>query len=146
MPTPFPHRYRSELEWKGTSDATLLAPPRPGIVGGSPPEFDGCEDHWSPEHLLMGSVNLCFLLTLRAGADRKGLALRGVSSDVEGVVEKTKEGLRFTHVTIRCEVEVAPDVDVDSVRDLVQAAKRHCLISNSMHAEIDVEGHVIQPA
>src|SRR5262245_21712229 len=61
MMAPLPHRYEVHLDWPGHGGAELTAGPRPPIEGGVPPEFDGRDSWWSPEHLLLSSLSLCLL-------------------------------------------------------------------------------------
>jgi organic hydroperoxide reductase OsmC/OhrA len=56
MPTPFPHHYDAMLTWPGSGPAALGSEGRPTIAGGPPPEFDGEQAWWSPEHLLLSSA------------------------------------------------------------------------------------------
>src|SRR5687767_3716180 len=70
MTAPFPHRYQASIEFAPRRAARVSAPPRPVILGGPPPEFDGHEEQWSPEHLLLSSAALCFTLTFDALAKR----------------------------------------------------------------------------
>lgn len=144
MPKPFPHHFRVRLDRAGPQGGTLSAPPRPEIVAGSPPEFGGTDAHWSPEHLLLGSLSLCYELTVQVLARLKKVAVSEFQAETEGTVEKTREGLRFTRITIHPEVRVPPGQDPRAVEALLQSAKRHCLVSNSISAEVEVEGRVVE--
>ena len=64
-----PLYYESEIEWTGRRDLRLRSSNLPAIAGGAPPEFNGREANWSPEHLLVAALNSCYLLTLIAIAD-----------------------------------------------------------------------------
>ena len=134
MTAPFPHHYRVSLvtEERG---ASLLAPPRPPIFGGAPPEFDGRDDVWSPEALLLASVSLCVQTTFQALARRQELTLLGWMSRSEGVVEKTASGLAFTAIRVEADLDVrAPDVA--RARELAAVVERYCLISNSLKTPV----------
>src|SRR5205814_3587713 len=88
MASPFPHHYDVHL-FAGNEGAILAAANRPDIVGGPPPEFDGKQEWWSPEHLLLSSVALCLMTTFQAFARRARLHVAGYESRVEGVLDKT---------------------------------------------------------
>ena len=79
MPTPFPHHYDAMLTWPGSGPAALGSEGRPTIAGGPPPEFDGERTWWSPEHLLLSSLNLCLQATFEAFARRERLHVEASS-------------------------------------------------------------------
>ena len=61
-----PHRYRVTGTGRITGDVELTAERLTMLRSASPAEFDGPGDAWSPEHLLLASVQACFLFTVRA--------------------------------------------------------------------------------
>jgi organic hydroperoxide reductase OsmC/OhrA len=136
MTAPFPHHYQVALvaEERG---ATLLAPPRPPLFGGAPPEFDGRDDVWSPEALLLASVSLCVQTTFQALARRKELPLLGWTSRSEGIVDKTAAGLAFTAIKVEANLDVHAE-DVARAEQLAATVARHCLISSSLKTPVTV--------
>lgn len=63
---PLPHHYEVTLT-RGPSGCTdLSAPGVPSLRTAPPADYDGPGDAWSPEHLLLASVQACFLFALRA--------------------------------------------------------------------------------
>ena len=138
MATPLPHRYVVALEGTTEDNAWLAAPPRPLLLGGAPPEFGGQDTQWSPEHLLLASVNLCLSTTFRAMAKRENLAIRAYASQAEGVLDRTPEGLAFTSLTLRVDLCVDAEA-VGRAEQLLHRAKKQCLIGNSLRAPIGLE-------
>jgi organic hydroperoxide reductase OsmC/OhrA len=136
MTAPFPHRYHVSIvtEERG---ASLLAPPRPPIFGGAPPEFDGRDDVWSPEALLLASVSLCVQTTFQALARRQELTLLGWMSRSEGFVDKTTTGLPFTAIRLEADLDIRA-TDLARAKQLAVAVERQCLISNSLKTPITV--------
>ena len=106
MSAPFPHRYETTLVWEGDSRAALSSGIRPVLVGGPPPEFDGEPGWWSPEHLLISAANLCLMTTYMVLARKSRLPVAKYRSDAEGILEKTKEGIVFTRITLRVAIVV----------------------------------------
>ncbi|MBI1851566.1 MAG: OsmC family protein [Planctomycetes bacterium] len=141
MPAPFPHRYNAEITWTSGRRGTLLAPPRPSIVGDAPPEFDGPPDHWSPEHLLLSALNLCLMQTYLAIAEKARVGLRSYRARAEGIVDKTDTGLAVTAVAIRMALRV-DGADVAKAEELVQKAKKYCIVSNSVKADVTVTADI----
>ena len=138
---PFPHTYETSLIWSGGDTAAVQAPPCPEIAGGPPPHFGGADGHWSPEHLLTASVELCLLLTLQAVAGKSKVELRSYRSRAEGILEKTANGLQFTAFTAHVDIEVA-EKDVERARRLVPMAEKYCLVSNSLKAPVKLQAEV----
>lgn len=131
MAAPFPHHYETSLVWKDGSRGILSAGPRPKIEGGPPPQFNGQETWWSPEHLLLASAELCFMTTFLSVVRKSKIEPLRYESRSEGVLEKTPEGLRITEITLHVTVSV-PALDADKTRGLMDLAKKYCIISNSL--------------
>ena len=141
MPAPLPHHYDAEITWTSGKFGTLAAPPRPSIVGGAPPEFDGTPDHWSPEHLLLSALNLCLMQTYLAIAEKSRVGVRSYRARAEGTVDKTDAGLAVTAVTVRMTLRV-DETDVAKADELVAKAKKYCIVSNSVKAAVTVAAEI----
>lgn len=63
---PLPHRYEVRLAGGPSGYAELSTSGVPNLQVAPPADYDGPGDAWSPEHLLLASVQACFLFTLRA--------------------------------------------------------------------------------
>jgi organic hydroperoxide reductase OsmC/OhrA len=131
MPSPFPHHYSAELSWEDESTGTIRAGARPPIPGGPPPEFDGSEKVWSPEHLLLSASNLCLMTTFMSLARKTRLAVKGYKGRVEAVLDKTPAGLEFTSMTVHVELKVEPG-KAEEGRKLLEKAKKYCIVSNAL--------------
>lgn len=136
MTAPFPHRYEVTLAWKAGRHASLIAPPRPIILGGAPPEFDGTAEVWSPEHLLLSSASLCLMTTFQAIAARSKLEVASYDSQAEGILDKTPEGLLFTRVRLKVAVG---SPDSEKAARLLELAKKHCIVANSLKVPVELE-------
>src|SRR5579883_1211156 len=112
MTAPFPHHYEVELNWEDNQQGRLTAPPRPAIVGGPPPQFDGRPEWWSPEQLLLGALGLCLMTTYQSLAARKQLTTLSYHSQTAGTLEKTAAGIVFTSFTISVTLKI-PVGDVE---------------------------------
>ena len=141
MASPFPHHYDVRV-FAGAGSAVLAGGNRPNIAAGPPPEFDGSDQWWSPEHLLLSAAGLCLMTTFQAFAARAHLEVASYESRVEGVLDKTSAGLVFTSIQITVDLRVA---DADRVRaeQLLQTAKRHCIVSNALKPAVEVNALVL---
>ena len=137
MNAPFPHRYEVNLTSEGGPLGKLSAGQRPSLSGGPPPEFGGDDQRWSPEHLLLASANLCLMTTFAAIAAKSKLDYSAYDSRAEGILDKTPEGLRFTRITLTVTVRSG---DAERAARLLDMAKKHCIISNSLRVPVEVGG------
>jgi organic hydroperoxide reductase OsmC/OhrA len=142
MAATFPHRYHVRVEG-GSGGAVLSAPPRPDLHGGAPTEFGGRDDWWSPEHLLLSAAGLCLKTTFEAFASRAHLDVLSYSSQVEGNLDKTPQGLAFTFIAVAVELVVA-EADVARAGDILRTAKDHCIVGNALKTPIRLAASVVR--
>jgi organic hydroperoxide reductase OsmC/OhrA len=137
MRMPFPHHYQTTLTYEGGRPATITAGDRPVILGGPPPEFDGDPALWSPEHLLLASLNLCLQATFEAYARRKGLRAESYRSRAAATLGPVPGGVGFTHMGLVVEIQVA-EAQEDAFREVMEKAKRDCIIAGALAVEVHV--------
>jgi organic hydroperoxide reductase OsmC/OhrA len=138
----FPHQYRVGLTSQGRQ-ARLNDGVKPTIMGGPPPEFGGEESWWSPEHLLLSSIGLCFMATLQSLASRSGLTVVSYASESSGILDRTPSGLEFVSFTLEVELHV-PAGQKDAADRLVESAKNHCIVARSLKRPIDLQAWVLE--
>ncbi|HET7394292.1 MAG TPA: OsmC family protein [Candidatus Binatia bacterium] len=137
------HFYETEVEWIGAKNLKLSGAKQPAIAAGAPPEFQGREENWSPEHLLVASLNSCYVLTLIAIAEFSKVALVSCSSTAKGKLEKLPaSGYQITEITVKPKVVLASAGDVSRIPRILEKAKDNCFISNSIKATIKIEPEV----
>ena len=143
MATQFPHHYNVALAWEGgPAGASLTAGPRPVIEGGAPPEFDGKDVWWSPEHLLLSSLALCLMTTFQAVSEKARLPIQHYDSRAEAVLDKTPGGLGFTGLVLHVNVKVASEDQIDRAHQLLIKAKSHCIVANALMPPVHLDAHV----
>lgn len=135
-----PHHYQVHLMQNG-DQAVLSSGTRPPVIGGPPPEFGGQAVWWSPEHLLVSAVGLCFTATFRSFAARTDLSPRFYTADAEGVLDKTADGIQFVAFRIHVSLAVAAGQS-ELARGLLERAKKHCLVAKSLKVPVDVVASV----
>lgn len=135
-----PFFYEAEVEWTGERRGNLKSPNLPSFQVSAPPEFQGHEGSWTPEHLYVASVNSCFMTTFLAIAQNSKLDVVSFGSRAKGKLEKM-EGVDF-QIT---ELMIQPTIVIRSARDLERAARilekaeRSCFILNSIKTVVKVE-------
>ncbi len=135
--------YETEIDWTKEKEGQIKGPTLPTVNVGAPPEFKGREGQWTPEHLFIASINTCFMLTLLAIADNSKLRLASFSSLAKGKLEKvTGAGYQITEVVIKPKVVIASVEDLGRISEVLEKAKEHCLISNSIKSTVKLEPEI----
>ncbi len=102
---------------------------------GPPPEYGGSADTLNPEELFVASINSCLMLVFQHFAEKSHVTIESYEASAEGTVEKTRNGLRFTGVSVQAQVK-AEAADVAKLRELAELAERFCLVSNSVNCPV----------
>jgi organic hydroperoxide reductase OsmC/OhrA len=138
------HQYETTVEWTENRLGTLTTPGRPAIPTGTPPEFGGTADVWSPEHLCVAAVNSCVMLTFITIAGNSKVAFRKYTSSAAGTLERVEgRGPVITRIVVKPRITIGPDVDRAKVERIVKMAEKNCYISNSLHSEVTLEPEII---
>jgi organic hydroperoxide reductase OsmC/OhrA len=137
MTAPFPHHYRTTLTWAGDGPARLGAGARPAIEGGAPAEFDGRDDWWSPEHLLLDSLALCLTTTFAAVARKARLAVHSYEGEAEAVLDRAPDGVAFTSFVLRVFLAVEAGEE-ERAESLLHKAKAHCLVAGALKVPVSL--------
>jgi peroxiredoxin-like protein len=139
MPTAYKSfRYKAKTIWASGRRGLLSAVEKPNVVVGSPPEFKGEPDVWTPEELLIGSVNTCIMLTFLSLAQARGLTPASYESDAEGQLENVEGKFRITEVTVRPHITINEEADLDRAREIIERAETECFISNSVKSKVKI--------
>jgi len=140
---PLPHRYVTRLAGGPAGSATLSIPGAPDLVVDAPADFDGPGDTWSPESLLLGAVEACFLLTLRAVAKASKIEFSALEVAAEGTVDRKDGAVRFTEIVLRPRLTVAAATDKDRAFRALEKSERACLVSASLATPIRLEPELV---
>jgi organic hydroperoxide reductase OsmC/OhrA len=140
---PLPHIYEVKLVGGPTGYANLSAAGLRELRMAPPPEFDGPGDAWSPEQLLIASVESCFLFTLRAVAAASKLEFISLELSGQGKLER-KEGItRFTDVVLRPILTVPPGVIPSIAQQALEKSAKVCFVSASLLTDIRLEAEIL---
>jgi peroxiredoxin-like protein len=140
---PLPHRYTVRLAGGPSGYATLSTPGAPPLTAEAPSDFDGPGDAWSPESLLLGAVETCFLLTLRAVARASRLEFTVLEVETTGTVDRQDGVLRFTEIVLRARLSVAEGTDRDRALRALDKSERTCLVSASLSTPVRLVPEVV---
>jgi organic hydroperoxide reductase OsmC/OhrA len=140
-------RYKAKTTWSSARRGKLSAVGKPNVVVGSPPEFKGEADNWSPEELFVGSLNTCIMLTFFALAQARKLTPVEYESEAEGLLENVDGKYRITEVTVRPRVVVETDAQLELGRKTMEAVEAQCFVSNSITSRVTIAPEfVVAPA
>ena len=131
--------YENEVEWHSERRGTLSGMGLPSFVVGAPPEFKGHGGTWTPEHLLVASVNACYMLTLLAIAENSKLGFVSFSSVAKGKLEAAgNSGYQMSEIVITPTVVLASADDLGRIGRILEKAKQNCFISNSIKSAVRI--------
>lgn len=129
---PLPHRYEVRLDGGPAGHATATLEGAPALATAPPVEFDGPGDAWSPEHLLLASLEACLLFTVRAVAQASRLPFTRLSVSAEGTVDRADGTLRFREIVLHARLDVPPGVDRERAVRVLEKSERACLVTASL--------------
>jgi peroxiredoxin-like protein len=142
--------FSAQIVWAGGRSGELKSNGLPTVEVTAPPEFQGRAGAWTPEHLYVGSVASCFMLTFLALAERAKLELAQFEIATEGKLENVDgAGHRITEVTLTPTVIVQRSDEVERAEALIKKAERGCFIAASIKSRVNVVARVYhrqQPA
>ena len=131
--------YRTAVRWSEQKKGVISSAGKPDVQVATPPEFKGHEGIWSPEDLLITSVNVCVMSTFLAFAERAGLAFTGYESDAEGTLELVDGKFQVTTIVLKPRITVVAGGDLGKAKELILKAEANCLVSNSIKSRVTVE-------
>ena len=138
--TSLNYTYATDLEWTGERRGQMTSPGLPKLEVAAPPEFNGHEGIWTPEHLFVGAISSCFMTTFLAIADLSKLEFVAFAASAEGRLEKVEGiGLQITEVLLRPRLVLRRPEDRDRALRILEKAERNCLISNSATSRVRLE-------
>ncbi len=85
--------------------------------------------------MLLSSIQLCLMTTFFALNGRQQLVIHSYKSEIEGTLEKTSEGLRFTRISLKVDLE---SDEAGKARELLQTAKKYCIVSNTLNISVEL--------
>ncbi len=144
MMKPLPHQYDVHLTGGPAGYAQLSTAGVPELRTAPPEDYDGPGDAWSPEHLLLASVQACFLFTLRAIARLSRLEFTALELDASGTVNRQNGVTRFTEIVLRPRLSVAPGTDRERALHVLEKSEKTCLVSASISTHIRLEAEITE--
>jgi organic hydroperoxide reductase OsmC/OhrA len=146
----FPHYYSAHAEAVLFNGVVISSGGVPSLRTAPPPEFGGPGDQWSPETLVVAAIADCIIMTFQSIATAKRFAYKGLACDVQGKLDRQSRVTSFTEFNVRVRLSLpAGAASEQDARALVERAKEHCLLTNSLkglvHLETTVHTYETEP-
>ena len=130
-------RYSRGHEWRFDGGITVPASASPSVVHLPLSR----EDAVDPEEAFVAALSSCHMLTFLDLARRAGLVVRSYEDEAVGTMERIGPGkMAVTRVVLRPRIVFDAEPDAATLADLHHRAHDTCYISNSVKAEVTVEG------
>jgi len=130
--------FTTEVQWTEGRSGELRSNGLPTLEMAAPPEFHGRENTWTPEHLYVGSVASCFMLTSLALAEHAKLVLESFSVKAEGKLGNVEGRRQITEIVLTPTAVVSRIEDVGRAETLLVKAERSCFIAASIKSRVVV--------
>jgi organic hydroperoxide reductase OsmC/OhrA len=142
--TPLPHTYTVQLSAEPGGPAAVTSPGLPTLQVAAPSQYDGPGDVWSPEHLLLASVQSCLLLTFRAVARVSQVTFVAFEVDTSGIVDKQDGVVRFREIVMRARLTLPAAADRARAERVLERSKQNCLVSASLATPVRLEAEIVE--
>lgn len=131
--------YRDSLKWLEGRKGVLTSLGKPDIMVAPPPEFKGYVGFWTPEDMLISSVNSCYMMTFLYFINRDAIELLSFQSDAEGELETLDGKLQITQIKLFLQIALKfPETEKAKIESLLKRAEKNCFISNSIKAKVEI--------
>ena len=128
--------YETRLKWTGGREGLLTSEDKLPIEISTPPKFKGRPGLWTPELLLVASVDICVMTTFLYYAEKKKFELLSYESSARGVLERVENEFMFSTIEVKPEISAASKDDLKKVQSLLELSERNCFVSNSLKSKV----------
>lgn len=146
------HHYATTVTWTGnlgtgtsgykdfSRDHRIAIHGKPAIQGSADPAFRGDPSRHNPEDMLVASLSACHMLWFLHLCAVNGVVVVNYQDEATGTMAEGGDGGgRFTDVTLRPSVTLAPGGDPDTANHLHHEAHAKCFIANSVNFPVRCE-------
>lgn len=95
----------------------------------------------NPDEMLLGAAATCYLMTLAAMLERAGIAVASMALDSDITIDVTNGVFACKSITHHPRVALPEGADAKARRklaELLQAAQRHCMVSNALRGNVAI--------
>jgi peroxiredoxin-like protein len=136
------YKFSTSLAWTDGKKGLLSSTGKSPVEIACPPEFGGPGGLWSPEDLLVASVEVCIMTTFLHLMERRKIPLTSFSSSAEGLAGLEDGEFRFVSVAVRVHITVGRPDDVPAATSCIKDAGCDCMVSRSLRCPVRVDHSV----
>lgn len=131
------HFFDVQLNWLyGTKGILSVKDINLSALVDAPSDFGGEGKTWTPEHLFLSAVTSCFMSTFLVFVKKIRFNLSGFECVSTGQVEVIDGKYKFTYIHLYPKAFVTNELEKEKAQVAMEKAKKYCLVSNSVDAEI----------
>ncbi len=134
--------YNNTVKWREQRKGILSSSGKPDIEIATPPEFKGHSGIWTPEDMLVASVNCCIMTTFLYYAEKESLDFVSYESDAEGILERVEREFMISKIAVKPKITVRSPEDIEKAKRLIELSDKGCLITNSVKSRVEVTADV----
>ena len=139
---PRVYEYRTETEWKDGKEGVLRATQKHDVQIGCPPEFGGKPVYWSPEHLLVASVEICIMTTFLDLLARNSCKISSYKSKTVGKAQLVSGKFKFKAIEVKPVVIINDSEEKDKISNLLYKSAERCMISNTLNIKVEIKPEI----
>jgi peroxiredoxin-like protein len=132
-----PHLFSVDLSWEAEDKGIVYSPSiQQPIFVTTPAEFGGAGGEWNSELLFLSAVTSCYMSTYLIFVKKIKFENAGFECTATGQAEVVDGKYKFTYIHLYPKAYVMNEEDSEKAQLAMEKAKKYCLISNSINAEI----------
>ncbi len=144
------NHYGCTVEWSGahsgptldartfSRDSLVTFSGRPPLPMSAAPEYQGDGTRVNPEELFVASLSTCQMLTYLFEAARAGVHVLSYTDEADGELTLKDGRMRMVRVTLRPNIVIDPNSDMERATALVDRAHDGCFIANSINCAVEL--------
>ena len=130
------HQFEVHVKWEEAARGYMNHDDKEDLLFSSPRAFSGEDVGLSPEHMFVGSISSCHMLTFLFFLKKADVTLKSYRTDAVGTVEKGSQGFSFSKVTLTTMATVGVGERGRTISALEKGHK-YCLVTNSVKCPIE---------
>jgi peroxiredoxin-like protein len=136
------HRFHLKANWPGLrNDVGEIETANLKTQVSIPPEMDGPGVGTNPDEMLLGAAATCYIITLAAMMERRGLEKVSLTMESEGIVDVTKGVITYKKIIHRPHIVLsaaANEGDIEMAHKLAKKAETSCMISRAVQGNVEI--------
>lgn len=139
------HTYEVNLKWTGKSKGILSSTVLPKeIEVATASEYNKrMKGIWSPEHLLIASINSCLMSTFLEIAENSKLEFISYESKSLCTISFINGKHTLTEIVLKPKVAIPHTQKIEKIKHILEMSKNVCLIANAIKIPIQLDPEII---